>query len=89
MPISLMGLIALVAAIALVIGYRKMVSNSVDEFVHVADDAGMTVAKQENVAHKLAQLDLILKILIVVTVVYGLAVLGLYGYRAFNSGSTV
>lgn len=89
MPISLMGLIALVAAIAIVIGYRKMVSNSVDEFVHVADDSGMTVAKQEDVAHKLAVLDRILTILIVVTIVYALAVVGLYGYRAFNAGSTV
>jgi hypothetical protein len=87
MPISLMGLIALVAAIAIVIGYRKMVANSVDEFVHVADDSGGTVAKQESVANKLGQLDRILTILIVVTVVYGLAVLGLYGYQAFNSGT--
>ena len=54
MPISLIGLIALVAAIAIVIGYRKMVANSVDEFVHVADDSGMTSAKQESVANKLS-----------------------------------
>jgi hypothetical protein len=79
-----MGLIALIAAIALVIGYRKLVSDSVDEFVHVADDAGSTVAKQENVAHKLAKLDLILKVLIAVTVLYALGLLGLYGYQAFN-----
>jgi hypothetical protein len=89
MPISLMGLVALVAAIAIVVGYRKLVANSVDEFVHVADDSGMTVEKQESVANKLSQLDRILTILIVVTVIYGLAVLGLYGYRAFNAGSTI
>jgi len=89
MPISLMGLIALVAAIAIVIGYRKMVANSVDEFVHVADDSGMTSAKQESVANKLSQLDHILTILIVVTVIYALGVVGLYGYRAFNAGSTI
>jgi hypothetical protein len=89
MPISLMGLIALVAAIAIVIGYRKMVAGSVDEFVHVADDSGGTVAKQESVANKLSQLDRILTILIVVTVIYALGVVGLYGYRAFNAGSTI
>jgi hypothetical protein len=86
MPISLMGLIALIAAIAIVLGYRKMVANSVDEFVHVADDAGATTAKQESVAVKLGQLDRILTILIIVTVIYALGVAGVYGYRAFNTG---
>jgi len=89
MPISLMGLVALVAAIAIVVAYRKMVANSVDEFVHVADDSGMTVEKQESVANKLGQLDRILTILIVVTVIYALGVVALYGYRAFNAGSTI
>jgi hypothetical protein len=84
-----MGLIALIAAIAIVVAYRKMVASSVDEFVHVADDSGMTVEKQETVANKLSQLDRILTILIVVTVVYALGVVGLYGYRAFNAGSTI
>jgi hypothetical protein len=71
------------------IGYRKVVAGSVDEFVHVADDSGTTTAKQESVGRTLSKLDRVVTILIVVTVVYALAVAGLYGYRAFNAGSTV
>jgi hypothetical protein len=89
MPISLMGLIAMVAAIAIVVGYRKIVGDSVDDFVHVSESAGSTVSKQASVASKLSQLDRILTILIVLTVIYALAIAGIYGYQAFNAGSTV
>jgi hypothetical protein len=84
MPISLMVLIVLLAALGIVIGYRKVIRGGVDEFVHLADDSGTTVAKQESVGRKLSRLDRVVTILIAVTVVYALAVTGLYSYRAFN-----
>jgi uncharacterized membrane protein len=82
-----MVFIVLLAALGIVIGYRKMVGDSVDDFVHVADES--TVAKQETVARTLRRLDRIVTILIIVTVIYAITVAGLYSYRAFNAGSTI
>ncbi len=87
MPISTIVFMVLLAALVIVVGYRKLVANSVDDLVHVNDAS--VISKQESVARTLAQLDRVVTILIVVTVIYGLAAAALYGYRAFNSGTSI
>ena len=79
--------IVIAAALAIVYGYRRTVEGSSDELVHLSDATDAILAKQEETARRIQQLDRIVMILAIVFVVYGIALGGLQIYKAFNSSS--
>jgi hypothetical protein len=87
MSIPLVLWIVIAVALAIIYVYRRIVSGSSDELVHLSDVSDQVLAKQEATAIKIQQLDRIVFILTIVFVVYGLALGGLQIYQAFNSPS--
>lgn len=85
-PFVVLWVVLAVAVIGLII-YRRFVSAGEDDMIHVAE-AGEAVisAHQVTVAQKLDQIDKWGKTLTVVTVVYGLALAGIYVYQSWMSG---
>jgi hypothetical protein len=71
-------------ALAVLYAYKKIVDASVDDLVHVSDPSGTEVAKQELTARKLAQIDRIITILVIIVVVYGIGLGGMSIYRALT-----
>jgi hypothetical protein len=86
MSIQLMGLILLVLASIALAAYRKFVTREEDDLVHLGEGAVQQAAKQEALARNLNQLDKIGKILITVTVLYGLGLGGMMIYQALQNG---
>jgi hypothetical protein len=86
MSIPLMGLILLVLASLGLAGYRKFVTREEDDLVHLGEGAVQHAAKQEALARSINQLDKVGKILITVTVLYGLALGGTMIYQALQNG---
>ena len=78
--------IVLAIAIAILFFWRRFAAGNDYDLVNMHDTSGLSIAKQEATAKTLAQLDRIMMILIVVTVVYGLAIGGFYVYEAFVNG---
>jgi hypothetical protein len=73
MSISLIVLLAMTAAIALVAGYRMLIARHEDDSVHLADATGQLVRNQQKTAHTLQQIDRFGIGLTILTAVYGLA----------------
>lgn len=67
--------------------YRKVVSSSEDDTLHVLHGASATV-QQVAVAHKLESIDKWGKILTVATVLYGIGIGCLYFYQLWITQST-
>ena len=88
MSISLVVLVLLVLATCALAGYRKFVTREEDDLVHLGEGSVQHAAKQEALAKTLNQLDKITKILITVTVVYGIALGGSMIYQALQNGPT-
>jgi ACR3 family arsenite efflux pump ArsB len=76
----------LAAAIAILFFWRRFAAGNDYDLVNMHDASGLSIAKQEATAKQLAHLDRIMTILVVVTVVYGLAIGGYYVYDAFING---
>jgi len=72
MSIPMMGLLQQVLATCALAAYRKFVTRDEDDLVHLGHGSMQHAAKQVALAKTLEQLDKITKILIVVTVLYGL-----------------
>jgi preprotein translocase subunit SecG len=87
MSIPLVLWIVIALALAIIYVYRRIVSGSSDELVHLSDVSDAVLEKQEATASKIQQLDRIVLILTIVFVVYGLALGGLQIYQAFSSPS--
>ena len=83
-----MGLVLLVLATCAMAGYRKFVTREEDDLVHLGEGSVQHAAKQEALAKTLNQLDKITKILITVTVVYGVALGATMIYQALQNGPT-
>jgi hypothetical protein len=86
MSIPLLGLLLLVLATCSIAGYRKFITRDEDDLVHLGGDSVQAAAKQEALAKTLNQVDRITKILITVTVLYGLGVGGFMIYHALQNG---
>ncbi len=82
--IVLWALLAL-AVIALII-YRRVVSASEDDMIHVGDAAAAVTSQQVTVAQKLDQIDKWGKTLTVVVVVYGIVLGAVYVYQSWVHG---
>ena len=72
MSIPMMVLLLLVLATCAMFAYRKFVAREEDDLVHLGEGSMQHAAKQEALARTLIQLDRFAKILIAVTVLYGL-----------------
>jgi hypothetical protein len=72
MSIPLMVLLLLVLATGAMAAYRKFVTRDEDDLVHLGEGSMQHAAKQVALAKTLEQLDKFTKILIDVTVLYGL-----------------
>ena len=88
MSIPMLGLLLLVIATCAMAGYRKFVTREEDDLVHLGEGSMQHAAKQEAMARTLAQLDRMTKILITVTVLYGLGLGGMMIYQALQNGPT-
>jgi hypothetical protein len=78
------SLLALVV-IALIV-YRKKISNSEDDILHVSNTSASV--QQSVVARKLEVVDRWGKILTAIAFVYGLVVLAIYFYNVWNQAPT-
>jgi uncharacterized membrane protein len=87
MSIPVVLWIVIAAALAIIYVYRRIISGSSDELVHLSDVSDAVIEKQEAAAIKIQQLDRIVLILTIVFVVYGLALGGVQIYQAFVSPS--
>jgi hypothetical protein len=86
MSIPMVGLFLLVLATCAIAGYRKFVTREEDDLVHLGEGSLQQSAKQEALAKTLAQLDRITKILISVTVLYGVCLGAILIYQALQNG---
>jgi len=74
-----------VAVIGLIV-YRRFVSASEDDMIHISDASGTVTSQQVTVAQKLDQIDKWGKMLTVVAVAYGVVLAGIYVYQSWMSG---
>jgi len=84
-PFLVLWAVLALAVVGLII-YRRVVSASEDDMIHVSDAAGSVTAQQVTVAQKLDQIDKWGKTLTVVVVVYGVVLAGIYVYQSWVSG---
>ncbi|HVV44674.1 MAG TPA: hypothetical protein VHC72_05695 [Bryobacteraceae bacterium] len=85
MSIPLMLLVLLILATLAVVGYRKFITREEDDLVHLGEGSVQHSARQEAMARSITQVDRLMKILVTVTVVYGLGVGALMIYQALNN----
>jgi type II secretory pathway component PulJ len=85
MSIPLMLLALLILASLAVVGYRKFVTRDEDDLVHLGEGSVQHTARQEAMTKTIAQIDRFMKILVTVTVVYGLGVGAMMVYQALNN----
>jgi len=78
----------LAAIVLAMIVWRRTVATHEDNFVHVMSESP-AVTEQANVAHKLEQIDKWGKLLTAVTVIYGLAIFGLYMWQTWVRNSNL
>jgi hypothetical protein len=82
----MMVLILLILATCAMAAYRKFVTRDEDDLVHLGEGSMQHAAKQVALARTLEQLDKFTKILITVTVVYGLGLGAMLIYSALVNG---
>jgi hypothetical protein len=78
----------LAAIVLAMIVWRKVVATHEDNFVHVMGETP-AVSEQATVAHKLEQIDKWGKLLTAITVIYGLAIAGLYMWQTWVTNSNL
>ena len=86
MSIPVMGLILLVLATLGMFGYRKFAMRGEDELVHLGSGSVQHSARQDAMAKTVAQLDMVTRTLLIVTVVYGVGLFGIMIYQALQNG---
>jgi steroid 5-alpha reductase family enzyme len=85
MPAPVILLIVLTVIMAVIGVYRWIVSHREDEYIHIDDDPGGEMIKnQRETAGALLKIDRIGIILTVITAVYGVMLAVLYLYQGLN-----
>ena len=84
MSMPLIFLVLLIVATLAMVAYRKYVSRDADELVHLGEGSVQASARQ--VAHdkNVTQLDKIMKILMIVTILYAVALGAFEIYQQLN-----
>ena len=83
-----MVLLLLVLATGALAAYRKFVTREEDDLVHLGEGSMQHAAKQVALAKTLEQLDKLTKILVTVTVVYGIGLGVTLIIQALQNGPT-
>jgi hypothetical protein len=83
MSASIIVLIAMTVAVAVIGAYRKFVARNEDDLVHLSDPSGQLITNQQKVARTLNKVDRLEITLLVATAVYGIALLAIHLYTAF------
>jgi len=86
MPLTVIWAI-LAAVIVILLIYRARLARQEDESLHVLDSDASKVSQQMTIAQKLEVVDRWGKILTVLAVLYGLALLGLFLWDAWERSS--
>ena len=81
MPISVMVLIGMVLGTLGLAGYRKLVSRSEDDFIHLGSEDTGIVSAQVHTAETLDRIDRAGKALTTVTGIYAVAVLAWFVWQ--------
>ncbi|MFY9726722.1 MAG: hypothetical protein WB579_10775 [Bryobacteraceae bacterium] len=84
-PFVVLWAVLALAVIGLII-YRRFVSASEDDMIHVSEAATSATSQQVTVSQKLDQIDKWGKTLTVVVVVYGIVLGGIYVYQSWVAG---
>jgi hypothetical protein len=79
--------VALALAVMVLALYRRRIARDEDDTLHLGASSG-AVAQQSTVAEKLDHVDKWGKLLTVIAVVYGLALVAVYFYQYWMSSST-
>lgn len=79
----------LFVAVIVLFFYRRSIARYEDDTLHVLDSDQQQVAEQVKIARKLEVVEKWGKILTIIVVVYGLVLLGLYGYLRFVESSRI
>ncbi|HMD72107.1 MAG TPA: hypothetical protein VKF41_12220 [Bryobacteraceae bacterium] len=82
----------LAVAVLVLLAWRKVVSNREDDSLHVGEPDTVqegVMHEQEDVAHKIEQIDKWGKILTVIAVAYGLILAGVYFYQMWTASSSI
>ncbi|HVW10446.1 MAG TPA: hypothetical protein VHC90_17785 [Bryobacteraceae bacterium] len=87
MSIPVMLLILLILATLALVGYRKFITREEDDLVHLGEGSVQAAARQEAMAKTVNQLDRAMKILVTITVIYGLGVGAMLIYQALQNSS--
>ena len=78
--------VALAVLIMMLAAYRKMKARNEDDVLHVSGSNWGALDKQTTLAHTMAQIDRWGLVLTIITVVYGLVLLGVYFNNVFEQG---
>ncbi len=84
MSMPLIFLVLLILANLAIFAYRKYVSRDADELVHLGEGSVQASARQVSYDKTVTQLDRIMKILMIVTIVYAVAVGAFMIYQQLN-----
>jgi hypothetical protein len=87
-PFVVIWAVLFVATIVLFF-YRRSIARYEDDTLHVLDSDQQQVAEQVKIAQKLEAVEKWGKIVTVVMIVYGLILLGVYGYLRFEESSRI
>lgn len=85
MSIPLMLLALLILASLAIVGYRKFITREEDDLVHLGEGSVQHSARQVAMAKSITQIDRLMKIMVTVTVVYGLGVGAMMIYQALSN----
>jgi uncharacterized membrane protein len=90
---NLMALVVIWAVLATIVIalaiYRAIVSGRVDEMIHVHDAEASMISRQTMIAKKLEVIDRRGKLLTVITVIFGIAILAAYIYEVWQRSGTI
>ncbi len=88
LPFAVIWALLFVAVIVLFF-YRRSIAAHEDDTLHVLDSDQQQVAEQLKIAQRLEVVEKWGKFLTVVMIVYGLVLLGVYGYLKFVESSRI
>ena len=87
MTVSVMILVAMTVAVAILAVYRKVVARNEDDLVHLSEGSEQLIANQRKTEHSLTVIDRAGITLTVATAVYGLILVASFVYAGLTRPS--
>jgi len=84
MSMPLIFLVLLILATLAMFAYRKYISRDTDELVHLGEGSVQASARQVSYDKTVTQVDKLMKILMIVTILYGVALGAYMIYQQLN-----